>query len=223
MQNFDNIPSTDTIVNSRQELLNNDLTIMSCSSGTSFPTTNIQQGMLCFRTDLSQLYQLKDLTPTWVSLCTINANGSVSISGNAASLSAALPILLGGTGLTDGAAPPGYGLGTIAQDITGGDLNLVSRPTGFYKGNSISNAPNSGWFYIIQIAHDLSSWIYQQAISFGSGNTANIVYTRCLVGGTWTAWAQTAVTANPTFTGTVTAPTFSGALNGNATTAYYAP
>lgn len=66
MQSFDLIPSTDTITNSRQELLNNDLTIMSNSSGTSFPTTNIQQGMFCLRTDLNQLFQLKDLTPTWV-------------------------------------------------------------------------------------------------------------------------------------------------------------
>ena len=66
MQNFVTIQSTDTLANSRQEILNNDLTIMSCSSGTSFPTTNLQIGMFCLRTDLSQLYQLKDLTPTWV-------------------------------------------------------------------------------------------------------------------------------------------------------------
>ncbi len=65
MQNFVNIQSTETLTNSRQELLNNDMTIMSCSSGTSFPTTNLQVGMLCLRTDLYQLFQLTDLTPTW--------------------------------------------------------------------------------------------------------------------------------------------------------------
>ncbi|MDR3565595.1 MAG: hypothetical protein P4N59_29725 [Negativicutes bacterium] len=69
MQSFINIQSTDTLANSRQEILNNDLTIMSCSSGTSFPTTNLVVGMFCLRTDLGtagQLYQLKDLSPTWV-------------------------------------------------------------------------------------------------------------------------------------------------------------
>lgn len=66
MQQFVNVQSTETLTNSRAELINNDLTVMSCNSGTSFPTTNLQVGMLCLRTDLNQLYQLKDLTPTWI-------------------------------------------------------------------------------------------------------------------------------------------------------------
>lgn len=66
MQQFVNIASTETLTNSRAEIVNNDLTILSCSSGSSFPTTNIEQGMLCLRTDLMKLFQLKDMTPTWV-------------------------------------------------------------------------------------------------------------------------------------------------------------
>lgn len=65
MQQFINIQSTETLTNSRAEIINNDFTVMSCSSGTSFPTTNLQVGMLCLRTDLDQLYELKDMTPTW--------------------------------------------------------------------------------------------------------------------------------------------------------------
>lgn len=65
MQKFVDIPSTETLTNSRQKLLDNDTTIMSCSSGPSFPTTSLQVGMFCFRTDLNQLFQLMDLTPTW--------------------------------------------------------------------------------------------------------------------------------------------------------------
>lgn len=65
MQNFSDIPSSETIANSRQKLLDNDRTVMSCSSGTSFPTTNLVVGMFCLRTDEWKLYQLKDLIPTW--------------------------------------------------------------------------------------------------------------------------------------------------------------
>lgn len=65
MQSYTEIPSTDTLTASRDKLLNNDKTIMSNSSGTAFPATNLQVGMLCNRTDLSQIYMLTALTPTW--------------------------------------------------------------------------------------------------------------------------------------------------------------
>jgi hypothetical protein len=84
------------------------------------------------------------------------------------------------------------GVGTTAIDISNTDLNLVTRPTGFYKGAAMTNAPNTGWFYVVHISHDLGSWIYQEAISYGASNTANLVYTRCLVNGVWSAWSQVA-------------------------------
>lgn len=65
MQQFVSIGSGEKLTDSRQEIINNDLTVMSCNSGTSFPTTNIEVGMFCLRTDLNQLFQLMDLTPTW--------------------------------------------------------------------------------------------------------------------------------------------------------------
>jgi hypothetical protein len=46
--------------------MDNDKTIMSNHAGTAFPTTNLEVGMKCFRTDLDQLFELKNLTPTWV-------------------------------------------------------------------------------------------------------------------------------------------------------------
>jgi hypothetical protein len=66
MQSFTDVAAATTVKNSRQQLTDNDKTIMSCQSGTAFPVTNLQVGMLCFRTDLNKLYQLKDATPTWV-------------------------------------------------------------------------------------------------------------------------------------------------------------
>ncbi len=65
MQQFVSIGSGEKLTDSRQEIINNDLTVMSCNSGTSFPTTNLEVGMFCLRTDLNQLFQLADLAPTW--------------------------------------------------------------------------------------------------------------------------------------------------------------
>ena len=66
MQSFVDIDSTTKLKASRELLLNNDKTIMSCNSGTIFPTQNLEVGMLCLRTDQNKLYQLKDKDPTWV-------------------------------------------------------------------------------------------------------------------------------------------------------------
>ena len=76
----------------------------------------------------------------------------------------------------------GYGLGATNVDISGGNLNSI-RYTGFYMGINLANAPNTGWFYIINQKYTDGTWISQIAISFGSENTGNIVYTRtCLSG-----------------------------------------
>src|SRR5574343_1554013 len=63
MQNFTDIPSSRTLSNSLLEILNNDKTAISCNSGTTFPTTNLQIGMLCYRTDQLKLYQLIGTNP----------------------------------------------------------------------------------------------------------------------------------------------------------------
>ena len=63
MQNFTDIPSSRTLSDSLIEILNNYKTAISCNSGTTFPTTNLQIGMLCYRTDQLKLYQLIGTNP----------------------------------------------------------------------------------------------------------------------------------------------------------------
>ena len=63
MQNFTDIPSSRSLSDSLIEILNNDKTGISCNSGTTFPTTNQQVGMLCYRTDQLKLYQLIGVNP----------------------------------------------------------------------------------------------------------------------------------------------------------------
>jgi hypothetical protein len=72
MQSFVDIPASQSLISSRLDLLNNDKTIMSNNSGTAFPTSNLQIGMSCVRTDQSALYVLKDLTPTWIKIADLS-------------------------------------------------------------------------------------------------------------------------------------------------------
>ena len=66
-QNYPDIPSTESLQNSRQKILDRDDAVASCFSGTTFPSAGLQVGMLCLRTDQSKLYQLKSTGPdTWV-------------------------------------------------------------------------------------------------------------------------------------------------------------
>ena len=71
MQNYTEIPSSTTLSDSLSQILNNDKTALSLSSGTSFPTVNLQQGMPCFRTDEQKLYVLTAVSYTHLTLPTI--------------------------------------------------------------------------------------------------------------------------------------------------------
>ena len=101
---------------------------------------------------------------------------------------------------------------TRAIDISGGDLNSYTL-AGFYNGSSMTNAPNSGWFWVtVEVFSGDTGWIHQTATSFGSGNTANEVYTRVKSSSTWGVWKKlvdsgdVSGTTNyiPKFTGTST-------------------
>lgn len=83
MQSYTEIPSSQSLQSSLALLLNNDKTALSCSSGSAFPNTNLQVGMLCLRTDQAKLYQLKNLTPTWVMIADLNsaAVGNLATTG----------------------------------------------------------------------------------------------------------------------------------------------
>lgn len=82
MQSYTEIPSSTILTASRPLLLNNDKSIMSCFSGTAYPTTNLQVGMLCFRTDSGKLFQLTDATnKTWVEIADTKQNITAAIEG----------------------------------------------------------------------------------------------------------------------------------------------
>jgi hypothetical protein len=96
MQNFTTIPSSETLTNSLSPLLNNDKTALSNSSGTVFPTTELQVGMKCWRTDQQKLYVLTSASPaTWVLLADLSS-GSTAVSAAVSATSASDSAALGG-------------------------------------------------------------------------------------------------------------------------------
>lgn len=60
MEQFQLLEGDRTLKASREQLNNALSTVRSLSSGTAFPTTNLSDGMLCYRTDHGRLYQLTD-------------------------------------------------------------------------------------------------------------------------------------------------------------------
>lgn len=60
MEQFQLLEGDRTLKASREQINNALSTVRSLSSGTAFPTTNLSDGMLCYRTDHKRLYQLTD-------------------------------------------------------------------------------------------------------------------------------------------------------------------
>lgn len=78
-QSFPAITATTKLQDSLQPILDRDTSARSSNSGTAFPTTDLELGMLCYRTDQGALYVLKQITPTvtWEPLLQSTGAGSI--------------------------------------------------------------------------------------------------------------------------------------------------
>jgi hypothetical protein len=68
MQKFSDFSENDHLNVGIPKMYNDIVTALSNSSGNAFPTSNLQVGMTCYRTDLQKEYRLIKLendTPTW--------------------------------------------------------------------------------------------------------------------------------------------------------------
>lgn len=69
MQNYHDLQNTEAVNVYLAKVKDNMQSVASNFSGTSFPTDNLQAGMLCYRTDEKKLYQLTNTYPiTWESV-----------------------------------------------------------------------------------------------------------------------------------------------------------
>ena len=82
---------------------------------------------------------------------------------------------------------------TRAIDVSSADLDSLTT-AGFYDGSSFTNAPyygeaGSGYYYItVERYSSDANWVHQTATAFGSGNTANITYSRVRIASNWSPW-----------------------------------
>lgn len=86
-----------------------------------------------------------------------------------------------------------FGLGDVAKDVSNTDINNLDT-TGFYKGQNLTNAPESGsgvYWYIIHLKH-ASTYMSQIAIKLNVSGTTPLgfVLTRTMATGTWGPWRQ---------------------------------
>lgn len=79
--------------------------------------------------------------------------------------------------------------GIAAAGINSTDLNAITK-SGFYYGGSLTNAPSAGYWHVIHLCHADGTFARQTAYGYGSGNSANDIYTRELIAGTWGAWSK---------------------------------
>ena len=110
MQSFTDIPDNLSLTESRPKLLDNDKTILSNSSGSTFPTVGLIVGMTCYRTDLKKSYRLTDLAPSWVLEFDLSGPNAVVYGSSWAGLSGK-PSTVAGYGITD--------IATYAPSLTG--------------------------------------------------------------------------------------------------------
>jgi hypothetical protein len=82
-------------------------------------------------------------------------------------------------------------VGSAGSIATITDLNNLTR-TGTYNGHDLTNAPTVGWLFVQHRQHSNPSsnaWAQQVVTTMGAGgNSANQVYIRTKVNGTWSQW-----------------------------------
>ena len=138
MQKYTEIEESKTLRESRELLLNNDKTAISCNSGPAFPTINLQPGMLCFRTDEQKLYQLNADGATWVELFDLSSGKCLvsrattadnALQANGHTVNADVPVNAKFTDTTYGAVTDSAsGLMTAAQKKKLDGLSNYSLP-----------------------------------------------------------------------------------------------
>lgn len=145
MQSYTEIASTETLSNSLAMILNNDKTALSCSSGTAFPTANLQVGMLCFRTDQFKLYQLKNATPTWVMIADLANSAAIqAITGLASTTPAALGTAAVGTATTVARADHVHAAPTTVSGNAGTATKLATARNISLSGNASGSVSFDG-------------------------------------------------------------------------------
>ena len=114
MQKYKEINGNDYVKNSRTTINETMQSIQSMNSGTAFPTTNLFEGMKCYRTDLKKTYTLTDVeNNTWVEDAHATLSDEAMHAASATKLQTARSLNLGGAVTADAATFDGTADATI--------------------------------------------------------------------------------------------------------------
>lgn len=227
MQNYKEINGNDYVKDSRTTINETMRSIQSMNSGTVFPTTNLFEGMKCYRTDLKKTYTLTDVeNNTWVEDDTaskLSTARKINITGNAT-----------GAANFDGSGDANISV-SVSQAAHADNADNATHAAAATTVNA--TAPNGGAadlafgamavndFARIRVYGKDDNGALEIATSDG-GNEP--IYARQYVGSDWpigqpgTVVNEAAIldeNGNTKFPKNVTAASFTGPLNGNAATA----
>ena len=110
---------------------------------------------------------------------------------------------------------------SVSIDKSSSDLNNETS-TGFFRGASMTNAPDTGWWWVMGQSHDntgsAAGWNHQLAIAYGAGNTYGVgtmMYRSRTGGTTYSSWGTVLTSANySSYALPLAGGTLTGALNG---------
>lgn len=237
MQKYKEINGNDYVKNSRTTINETMQSIQSMNSGTAFPTNNLFEGMKCYRTDLKKTYTLTDVeNNTWVEDAHATLSDEATHAASATKLDTARSLNLGGAVTADAATFDGTAnatinvktldatklKGTASVSTTGNAATATKVVTTAASGASANIAEAtmaSNDFARIRVSGTANAG--ELALETADDGSEPIVARQYT--GTYETPVRTAKildeSGNTSFPGTVVAPKFTGALNGNAATA----
>ena len=237
MQKYKEINGNDYVKNSRTTINETMQSIQSMNSGTAFPTNNLFEGMKCYRTDLKKTYTLTDVeNNTWVEDAHATLSDEATHAASATKLDTARSLNLGGAVTADAATFDGTANATInvktldATKLKG--TASVSTTGNAATATKVVTTAADGASANIAEARMASNDLARIRVS-GTTNAGELALETADDGsepivarqytGVYTTPVRTAnildESGNTSFPGTVVAPKFTGALNGNAATA----
>ena len=237
MQKYKEINGNDYVKNSRTTINETMQSIQSMNSGTAFPTNNLFEGMKCYRTDLKKTYTLTDVeNNTWVEDAHAALSDEATHAASATKLDTARSLNLGGAVTADAATFDGTANATInvktldatklkgtASVSTTGNASTATKVVATAAAGASANIAeatmaSSDYARIRVSGNDNAGELALETADDGSEPIVARQYT-----GAYTNAVRTAKildeSGNTSFPGTVVAPKFTGALNGNAATA----
>lgn len=237
MQKYKEINGNDYVKNSRTTINETMQSIQSMNSGTAFPTNNLFEGMKCYRTDLKKTYTLTDVeNNTWVEDAHATLSDEATHAASATKLQTARSLNLGGAVTADAATFDGTAnatinvktldatklKGTASVSTTGNAATATKVVTTAAAGTSANIAEArmaSNDLARIRVSGETNAG--ELALETADDGSEPIVARQYT--GIYTTPVRTAKildeSGNTSFPGTVVAPKFTGALNGNAATA----